>query len=149
LRQKEFIMPVLKTILRILPLLYMVAIFIMSSMSSDAIVELPDSGLDNFIKESLHLVEFGILYMLLALATLTFKSLTFKINLILMIIASLYGLSDEIHQSFIPERSATVIDLVKDVIGVLVASWILYGAYIGKRFEKLGKALHLIEKSRR
>lgn len=133
-----------KIALRILPVLYMVAIFVMSSMPSDAVVELP--RWDGIIKESLHLVEFGILYVLLVLAMLTFKGLTGKINLILILIACLYGASDEIHQSFVPYRSATIIDLVKDVIGVLVASWVMYGAYQKKRFPWLEKMLLKIER---
>ena len=41
------------------------------------------------------------------------------INLICILILALYGLTDEIHQSFVPYRSATVIDLVKDVLAFL------------------------------
>ena len=133
----------LKIILRILPILYMIAIFILSSMPADAVIELP--RWDSLIKESLHLVEFGILYTLLFLAALTFSEITPKRNLILILVSSLYGLSDEIHQYFVPYRSATVIDVVKNIIGVLVASWILFGAYQKKRFRKLGDLLHKID----
>ena len=133
----------LKLFIRILPLLYMAAIWVMSSMPADAIVELPKW--DSIVKESLHLVEFGILYTLLFLAALSFKGISPKLNLLLILISSLYGLSDEIHQFFVPYRSATVIDVVKDVIGVLVASWVLFGAYQKKRFTKLGDLLHRIE----
>ncbi len=138
----------LKWLFRFLPIMYMMAIWVMSSMSSDAIVELPDSKLDGAIKESLHLVEFGILYLLLALALLTMRELNGTLNLILIFISCFYGLLDEIHQSFVPYRSATLIDLVKDVIGVLVASWILYGAYKGKRFSKIGMLLRKIANRR-
>ncbi|WP_428910083.1 VanZ family protein [Niallia sp. Krafla_26] len=132
----------LKIILRVLPLLYMIVIFILSSMPADAVVELP--RWDSLIKESLHLVEFGILYILLFLAALTIKEVSPRLNLILILISSLYGLSDEVHQYFVPYRSATVIDLIKDVIGVLVASWIVFGAYQRKRFHKLGNLLYHI-----
>lgn len=130
--------------LRWLPVLYMVAIFIMSSNPADAVVEFPKW--DGIIKESLHLVEFGILYVLLVLALLTFKELSGKWNVICILIASLYGISDEIHQSFVPYRSATMIDVIKDIIGVLVASWVIYGAYQKKRFIWLEKALSKIER---
>jgi len=135
----------LKILLRLFPFIYIVAVWVMSSMPDNAVVELPDSKWDAGIKESLHLIEFGILYVLLVLALLTFKGLTAKRNIILMIIASLYGIIDEIHQSFVPYRSATMIDVVKDIIGVLVASWILYGAYHKKRFFKLGRLLRKVE----
>ena len=117
-------------------------------MSSDAIVELPDSEWDGYIKESLHLVEFGLLYLFLALALLTMRELNGNINMILIVISSLYGLTDEIHQSFVPYRTATVIDLVKDCVGVLVASWILYSAYQGKRFPRICKLLRKLENGR-
>ena len=78
-----------KWLFRVLPIMYMMAIWVMSSMSSDAIVELPDSQWDAFIKESLHLVEFGILYILLALALLTMRGLSAKTNGVLILI-SLY-----------------------------------------------------------
>ncbi|KAA9027804.1 VanZ family protein [Niallia endozanthoxylica] len=135
----------LKILLRLFPFIYIVTIWVMSSMPDNAVVELPDSEWDANIKESLHLIEFGILYVLLVLALLTFKGLTAKRNIILIIIASLYGIIDEIHQSFVPYRSATIIDVVKDITGVLVASWILYGAYQKKRFLKLGTLLRKLE----
>ena len=71
----------LKPIIRILPFLYMVAVFIMSSMPADAVVELPKW--DSIVKESLHLVEFGILYALLFLAALSFNGVSSKLNLLL------------------------------------------------------------------
>ena len=138
----------IKWLFRVLPLIYMIAIWMMSSMSSDAIVELPDSQWDGYIKESLHLVEFGLLYLFLALALLTMRELNGGINMILILISCLYGFTDEIHQSFVPYRTATVIDLVKDAIGVLVASWILSSAYKGKRFPRIGKLLRKLENGR-
>ncbi|WP_071393311.1 VanZ family protein [Bacillus tuaregi] len=137
----------LKLVLRVFPFIYIVAVWVMSSMPDNAVVELPDSSWDAGIKESLHLIEFGILYVLLVLALLTFRGLSAKWNIILIIIASLYGIIDEIHQSFVPYRSATMIDVVKDITGVLVASWILYSAYHKKRFLKLGKLLRKIKEA--
>ena len=134
-----------KWVLRVLPFIYMALVWKLSSMPVDAVVELPDSRWDGWVKESLHLVEFAILYLLLVLALLTFRGLTASLNLVCILIASLYGLSDEIHQSFVPARSATLIDLVKDVIGVLAASWVVYSAYQKKRFQRLGSLLHKLQ----
>ncbi|MBY0097386.1 VanZ family protein [Mesobacillus maritimus] len=128
----------MKYVIRILPVVYMVFIWILSSMPSDAVVELPDKGIDAFIKESLHLVEFGILYVLLFLAGLTFKNFKPLMSFIFMGVAISYGLVDEIHQSFVPYRSATVIDFVKDTIGVLVASHFMHHAYFSGKFGVLG-----------
>lgn len=130
---------------RVLPFVYMAAIWIMSSNPSDALVKLPDQGVDRFIKESLHLVEFGILYALLVLAALTTGRFTPVLSYAFMGVAILYGLLDEIHQSFVPYRSATVIDFVKDVIGVLAASHFIHHAYFSGKFVKLGRVLRRIE----
>jgi VanZ family protein len=131
--------------IRILPVAYMAAIWMMSSHPADALVELPDQGVDRFLKESLHLIEFGILYVLLVLATLTTGRFTPVLSFIFMGVSMLYGLLDEIHQSFVPYRSATVIDLVKDVIGVLVASHFIHHAYFSGKFVRLGRVIRGIE----
>lgn len=128
----------MKYVIRILPVVYMVLIWILSSMPSDAVVELPNSGIDAFIKESLHLIEFGILYVLLFLAGLTLTNFKPLMSFIFMGIVILWGLVDEIHQSFVPYRSSTVIDFVKDTIGVLVASHFMHHAYFNGKFGKLG-----------
>ena len=40
-------------------------------------------------------------------------------------IASLYGISDEIHQYFVPGRSSEVLDWVADSLGALIAAALL------------------------
>ncbi|RSD27109.1 VanZ family protein [Mesobacillus subterraneus] len=131
--------------LRILPIAYMAAIWVMSSHPADALVELPNQGIDRFIKESLHLVEFGVLYVLLVLAALTTGRFTPVLSFTFMGVAILYGLLDEVHQSFVPYRSATVIDFVKDVIGILAASHFIHHAYFSGKFKRLGKVLQGFE----
>jgi len=123
----------MKKFLWALPLAYMALIWTLSSFPADEFVALPDLSLDRIIKESLHLVEFGILYLLFVLALYGNGQLTKKTSLIFAIIACLYGALDEIHQSFVPYRSATWIDLVKDVIGVTVASYCVNRFYFLKK----------------
>jgi len=41
------------------------------------------------------------------------------------LIASLYGISDEFHQSFVPGRSADVWDWAADTTGALLATWLM------------------------
>jgi VanZ family protein len=43
-----------------------------------------------------------------------------------IVVAALYGVSDEIHQSFVPPRQADVRDVVADAIGALSVAVILY-----------------------
>lgn len=105
-----------------LPILYMAFIWVLSSLPTDTVIELPDSELDGFIKESLHLVEFAILYFLFVVALGFNGKLTLRTSLIVALISCMYGAIDEIHQSFYPYRSASWFDLLKDCIGV-AAVW--------------------------
>lgn len=105
----------------ILPFLYMAFIWHLSSRPADAYVYIVDDGIDGFIKESLHLIEFAILYILSVLALAAHGKLTSATSIVVAVLSCFYGFIDEIHQSFVPYRSATLIDAVKDVIGVAVA----------------------------
>ena len=135
----------MKYVLRLLPIAYMAAIWIMSSLPSNHFVELPDSGLDRTIKESLHLIEFAILYVLLVLAFLTRRGpFTASLNVTVRVIAGLYGISDEIHQSFYPYRSASWFDLVKDFTGIIVCFYFIQGALFKGKFVRLGKVLGFV-----
>ncbi|MFD2446749.1 VanZ family protein [Bacillus sp. CGMCC 1.16607] len=118
-------MKLLRKGLWILPIFYMAMVWIMSSLPDNTFVELPDSKTDRMIKESLHLVEFAILYLLFVLAAFFNRRLTPAINLSFAVIAGLYGITDEIHQSFVPARSATLIDVIKDLTGVAIAYYII------------------------
>ncbi len=133
----------LRWIVRVLPFTYMGFIWFLSSRPADAIVNFHVH--DSFIKESLHLVEFGILYLLFVLFLLVDGKLTRRANLIVAILSCLWGLIDEIHQAFVPYRSATVIDFVKDAIGVAVGYWIVWRSY----FLKKGKLSGLFTKVER
>lgn len=138
-------MKIFKWVLRVLPFAYMAAIFIMSSLPSDQFVKLPDSQLDHTIKESLHLIEFAILYVLLVLAMLTRRtSFTPRLNLACALFAALYGISDEIHQSFYAYRSASWFDLVKDFTGILVCFYLIRGALFQGKFRGLRKVLERV-----
>ena len=137
----------MKWVLRILPIVYMAIVFIQSSFPSDKFVELPVSTIDHTIKESLHLIEFAILYVLLVLAMLTRRRrFTPALNLACAVFAGLYGISDEIHQSFIPYRSASLFDLVKDFIGISVCCYFVNGALFKGKFAGLRNVLGRVEK---
>ncbi|MGG3449024.1 VanZ family protein [Domibacillus aminovorans] len=114
------------------PVVYMMAIWAMSGLPHDTIMDLPNNTVDQFLKESLHLVEFAILYVLIIYAFLANGKLTPFISLAAAIFASFYGLADEIHQAFIPYRSATLIDAIKDVTGIFIAFTIVKYMYFEK-----------------
>ncbi|MGN1401185.1 MAG: VanZ family protein [Bacillus sp. (in: firmicutes)] len=117
-----------------LPILYMILIWVLSSLPSDALVALPDSKWDSIWKESMHLIEFAILYLLFAIALAANSRLTLRSSLLAAVIAALYGVADEIHQSFYSYRTASLFDVLKDWIGVL-AAWghVRYHYFIRKR----------------
>jgi VanZ family protein len=54
-----------------------------------------------------------------------------------VLLASLYGISDELHQSFIPGRSPEVGDWLADTLGALLAAMLL--AQLSRRLNKLGR----------
>ena len=50
-----------------------------------------------------------------------------KIKILLpTIIVSIYGIIDEIHQSFTPGRSSTISDWIADTLGALFGSFVFY-----------------------
>lgn len=58
-----------------------------------------------------------------------------KTALFALLIASFYGLSDEIHQSFVPGRDASLGDWTADIIGVVAS--ILFLRILKKIFVNL------------
>ncbi|MGE6754828.1 VanZ family protein [Rossellomorea sp. NPDC071047] len=135
----------LKYVLTAAPFLYMILIWIMSSNPDDAVIRFPDNQLDRFIKESLHLIEFGILYGLFVVALLAHGKLRFTLNFTVALIAIFYGFVDEIHQSFVPYRSATMIDAAKDLIGVTVLFWIVNRTYFKNPDHPLTRKMKKLE----
>ncbi|OIK03776.1 VanZ family protein [Bacillus sp. MUM 13] len=107
-----------RIILTILPFIYMGVIWFLSGHSDNLVMELPSSSADRFIKEAMHLIEFAILYALFAAALAAHTKLTARSSLFAAVIACLYALLDEFHQSFVPSRDASLIDIVKDFIGI-------------------------------
>ena len=53
------------------------------------------------------------------------------------LIAGLYGLSDEIHQYFVPGRSSEVLDWVADTVGALIAASLL--AWLSRQRKPAGR----------
>lgn len=144
----------MKLILRILPILYIILIWIQSSSFDPESVYNLSNYINNYIivmigacLELAHLFEFGILYLLLILAVLTFRSLNSKTEAICFTIAVLYGLIDEIHQYFVPFRSFSMIDLVKDFLGVLGIWLIIHISYFKKEESLIGSILRKITHS--
>jgi VanZ family protein len=109
-------------------ILYCLLIFIQSSYPSiERTPELPH------LDKMLHFVAYALLG---ALFLRAFKTSRIKNNarfiLILSVLLSfLYGISDEIHQHFVPYRSADLMDVLADMLGGLMGVYI-YHAIAGK-----------------
>jgi VanZ family protein len=81
----------------------------------------------------LHFVAYALLGILFLRAL---KTSRIKINIKLMMILSillsfLYGISDEIHQYFVPYRNADLMDVLADMFGAITGVYI-YQSLAGK-----------------
>jgi VanZ family protein len=86
-----------------------------------------------YFDKVLHFIAYALLG---ALFLRAFKTSRIKNNIKLMVIlsvllSSLYGISDEIHQYFVPYRDADLMDVLADTLGGLMGVYI-YQALAGK-----------------
>jgi len=116
----------MRKILSIVPrwfpaLFIMLAIFIFSSQPKD---NLPDFlGWDYVVKKLSHAIGYG----LLALSYLYLLSLDKKRYWLAWLMALLYAITDEFHQSFVPGRGASAFDvLIFDNVGALLGLWLYF-----------------------
>ena len=116
-----------------LPLiLYCLLIYIQSANPSpDQIPSIP------FVDKVLHFAAYGILGILFyrAYQTLRIRDNLPMLMLLSVVSASLYGISDEIHQSFVPFREAEVADVIADMLGA-ASGVLLYQLLVVSRIEK-------------
>jgi len=99
------------------PLLWMVLIFFFSSRER---VSVSDEYTLNFVFfKSLHVLEYAGLYFLLFRATLQENPENKKkARLLALLIAFIYAVSDEVHQSLVPTREGRLLDVGIDTIGM-------------------------------
>lgn len=88
-----------------------------------------------------HLFEFGILYFLLIMAFLSYGHLKRWKEILALIFSLSYGLIDEIHQIYVPFRSFSIIDLVKNAIGVFVITILIHKKYFNSKGSRFGRFL--------
>lgn len=116
--------PFLRLIPWILALIWMGAIFALSSRS-----RVPDTGLTTETAAIVgHLVAFGMLSVLLAAGLLAIGWSIPGALLGAWIGTVIYGITDEFHQSFVEGRDASLFDVIVDAIGatvVVIVLWIV------------------------
>ncbi len=104
---------------------YCAVIFFLSSRQ-----DLPDAPVDiPSIDKMFHFVAYGGLAGLVSWGMRqSNESLAPRVQWVAPVLfAVLYGLSDEIHQLFVPHRAFDLWDLAADALGAVAAQWLLCG----------------------
>lgn len=84
---------------------------------------------DFVIRKIAHVTEYAILSLLVSRSLAITKPTGPHPRILATMIASIYALSDEFHQSFVPSRGATYTDVMWDTLGASIGSGILYIAH--------------------
>ena len=107
--------------MRFMSIVVATAIFVLSSRSK---LPLPDSVVFPGMDKVLHALAFGCFAFAFSywLGASLWKTKPFLCILIVCVAAACYGVSDEIHQMFVPGRDASVYDWIADCTGALIAS---------------------------
>lgn len=79
----------------------------------------------------LHALAYAVLGLLVCRALLAGGVLPRRAVLLALLIASAYGITDEIHQMYVPNREADVADWAADTIGAALGA--LLAAYLRRR----------------
>jgi len=101
-------------------LVYLVLIFLLSSSPKPVFAETEVPFLDKF----LHTIEYAVLGFLLIRGLKNSRLWLSDRDFILLAvaIATFYGISDEFHQHFVPNRNASLGDVFFDCIGSVIGS---------------------------
>ncbi len=113
-------------------LVYCTLIYIQSSYPSpEEIPQLP------YVDKILHFAAYALLSALFlrALKTLPIKDNLRLVMILSITLSSLYGISDEIHQHYVPYRDADIMDALADIIGSIFGVYI-YQSICSERFLK-------------
>jgi len=109
----------LRSVLFWLPVLaWMALIFVLSSQSGLRASE--DDAVEKPLRVVAHLLAFGGLSALLLLALSRGRHPTPVAALLAFVVAVIYGATDELHQSFVPERAGRIDDLLVDAVGAAI-----------------------------
>lgn len=81
---------------------------------------------DFVLKKTAHIVEYGVFTMLTYRALINNGVLAKNAALWAILLATLYGFSDEYHQSFTPGREPRVRDVGFDTIGAVLAIYLIW-----------------------
>ena len=99
----------------------MTTIFLLSSLPSDTIERIarPD-GIDSLVSEAAHFIIYAVLAVLVYWLLQSFRPTTAMLWAGVLVVTIGYGLTDELHQSFVRGRFATWEDVGFDALGAVV-----------------------------
>ncbi len=80
---------------------------------------------DYIIRKIAHVTEYAVLCLLVSRSVGVKVTASIRERLVPAGISSLYALSDEFHQSFVPSRGATYTDVMWDTLGAILGATIL------------------------
>jgi VanZ family protein len=94
-------------------------IFVLSSQPGLAVSD--DPAVDQPTRHAAHVLVYAVLTLLLAWAATGRRVPSVRLSVGAGAIAVLYGLTDEIHQTFVPTRHGRPEDLIWDSLGAIIA----------------------------
>ena len=104
--------------------------------------ELITQRTEKVIRKLAHFSIYTVVGILLMALISTYQIKERNKTIISIIIGIIYACSDEIHQSFVPERSPMITDVMIDTMGVMLGILIiLLGKTIIKKFQKKSKEM--------
>jgi VanZ family protein len=124
-------------------ILCMAGIFVVSSI--------PDVGpLPGDVSDKTgHTLAYAVLALLVlyALADGRISGVTMRNTLLAIVIATIYGASDELHQRFVPGRSPDLLDVRADAIGATIGAAVARLAAVVRAWGILGFSSDRVERS--
>jgi len=107
-----------------LPLIAWMGIIFWSSSQAQPI-DLPESWLEELVGKAGHVIGYAGLGLLWRRA-LAAHRLTSEPQMLAFVLTVLYAISDEYHQTFVPGRNGTPVDVLIDAAGAGLGLWLLH-----------------------
>lgn len=93
--------------------------FNVKEVFSETQIEEISIAFNSFVRIVAHFIIYGVLGFLIALLLGEYKVLGIKQLYYSLLWSTIYSCTDEIHQSFVPGRSAQISDIITDALGAL------------------------------
>jgi VanZ family protein len=125
-------------------------IFLLSNQPG--LVVSADPGVDGPARHLAHVATYAVLTLLIAWALTRHGWPTARLAIVSALVALLYGVTDEWHQTFVPTRHGQAVDLIWDGLGALITAMAIVAARrstaldrIPDRHPSVGRATSFVE----